>query len=88
MSTGTYSFVSFIISVTIVGESLKNSGLSPCTALTSCFSMLVITQFADQVKIRFTFQSIKGVFSALQKLPKCFNGTAISTSFVSVLFSS
>ena len=43
---------------------------------------LVITQSLDYVKIRLTSQLINGISRVLQKLPKYFNGTIISTSFV------
>ena len=45
-------------------------------------SVETITQFADQVKIRLISQLVKGISRVLQKLPKYFNGTIISTSFV------
>ena len=53
----------------------------------SLVALLVITQFSDQVKITFVSLLINGIFSALQKLLKCFNGTTISTS-ASVLLTS
>ena len=45
--------------------------------------MLIITQFADQVKISSTPQLIKGISRVLQKLLKYFNGTTISVPFIS-----
>ena len=42
-----------------------------------------MTKFADQVKIRLTSQLIKGISRVLQKLLKYFNGTIISTLFIS-----
>ena len=39
-----------------------------------------MTQFADQVRIRLVSQLINGISKFLPKLPKYFNGTAISTS--------
>ena len=43
---------------------------------------LVITQVDDHVKIKFTSQLINDISRVLQKLPKYFNVTIISTSFV------
>ena len=43
--------------------------------------LLVNTHFSDHVKIRFISQLINGISSVLQKLFKCFNGIAVSTSF-------
>ena len=39
-------------------------------------------QVDDHVKIRLSSQLINGIWRALQKLLKYFNGTIISTSFV------
>ena len=52
------------------------------------FSMVVITQLADQLKTKDTSQLINGMLSVLQKLLRYFNGTAISASFVPSLFTS
>ena len=52
------------------------------------FSMVVITQLADQLKTKDTSQLINGISSVLQKLLRYFNGTAISASFVPSLFTS
>ena len=41
-----------------------------------------MTQFADQVSIRFISQLIKGISRVLQQVLKYFKGTAILTSFV------
>ena len=40
-------------------------------------------KFSDQLKIRLTSQSFKGISGVLQKLLKYFNGTIISTLFIS-----
>ena len=45
--------------------------------------VLIITQFADQSKISSIPQLIKGISRVLQKLLKYFNGTIISTPFIS-----
>lgn len=88
MTTGTYIFAYSIASVVLVGKLSKTAGLSSYEALTSRLSMLVITQILDQVKIRFTSQFIRGIFSAFQKLLKCFNDTTILTSFVPIFLAS
>ena len=43
---------------------------------------LVIMQVDDHVKMRLISQLIDEISRVLQKLVKCFNGTAISTFFV------
>ena len=48
----------------------------------------IITQFADNVKMRLVIQLIKGIPRIFQKLLKFFNGTIISTfSVIGCLFS-
>ena len=47
---------------------------------------LVITQSLGYVKIRLTLQLINGISSVLQKWPKYFSGTIVSTFFVFPLF--
>ena len=44
--------------------------------------ILIIKQFADQVRMSLISQLINGVSRALQKLLRYFNGTLISTCFV------
>ena len=51
----------------------------------SFFSMLVITQVADQLKAKGISQLTNGIFRLFQKLLKFLNGTAISTSSVPLL---
>ena len=80
MTTGTYNFVSFILNVTFVGL-LTAATAGSASGSASLVALLVITQFSDQVKIRFISQLINGISNVLQKLLKCFNGTTISTSF-------
>ena len=80
MTAGTYNFVSFILSVAFVGLlTAATVGLAPGSA--SLVALLVITQFSEQVKIRFISQLINGLSSVLQNLLSCFNGTTMSTSF-------
>ena len=71
VTTGTYNFVSVILNIAFIGE------VSLRVFVLALFSMLVITQFSDQVKIKDTSQLINGIFKVLQKLLKYFNGTAI-----------
>ena len=40
-----------------------------------------ITQSSAQVRLRLSLQLIESIYKVLQKLLKCFNGTAIGTSF-------
>ena len=72
MTSGTYSFLSFNLSVTYVA---------------SLVALLVITQFSDQVKIRLISQLINSISSVLQKFLKCFNGTTILTFFSILILS-
>ena len=76
VTTGTYNFVSFISNVASVGE----TSLRVVTII--LFSMLVITEFSGQVKIKDTLQLINTMSKLLQKLLWYINGTAISTSFL------
>ena len=82
VTTGTYNLQSFIASVTPVGALFL--GLPP----TYLRSKLVITQFFFHFNSRDTSQLINGIFNALQKLPKYFNGIANSIVFVPSLFAS
>ena len=82
VTTGTYNLQSFIASVTPVGALFL--GLPP----TYLRSKLVITQFLFHFNSRDTSQLINGIFNALQKLPKYFNGIANSIVFVPSLFAS
>ena len=80
VTAGTYNLQSFIASVAPAGElSLLPPPMSLC-------SKLVITQFLFHFNSKDTSQLINGIFSALQKLPKYFNGIANSTSCVPFLF--
>ena len=82
VTAGTYNLQSFIASVALVGAlSLLPPPMSLC-------SKLVITQFLSYFNSKDTSQLINGIFSALQKLPKYFNGIANSTSCVPFLFTS
>ena len=74
--------MSDILNVAPVGE----SPLFGRPATNILVSMLVITQVADQLKAKDTSQLTNDIFRLFQKLSRCFNGTAISTSFVPLLF--
>ena len=76
VTTGMYNLQSVILSVAPVGTlSLLPPPMSLC-------SNLVITQFLFHFNSKDTSQLINGIFSALQNLPKYFNGIANSTSCV------
>ena len=82
VTAGTYNLQSFIASVAPVGA------LSLLPPPMSLSSKLVIMQFLSHFNSKNTSKLINGIFSALQKLPKYFNGIANSTSFVPFLFTS
>ena len=69
----------FIVSVAPVGAPSNNKG-GP--ASTSLLSKLVIMQFLFHFNSKDTSQLVNGIFNALQKLPKYFNGIANSISCV------
>ena len=82
VTAGTYNLQLFIASVAPVGAlSLLPPPMSLC-------SKLVITQFLSHFNSKDTSQLINAIFSALQKLPKYFNGIVNSTSCVPFLFTS
>ena len=84
VTTGIYNLQSFIASVAPVVVPFTAGG-PPSTCL--CCK-LVITQFLFHFKCKDTSQLINGMFNALQKLPKYFNGIANSTSCLPTLFAS
>ena len=80
VTAGTYNLQSFIASVAPGGElSLLPPPMFLC-------SKLVITQFLFHFNSKDTSQLINGIFSALQKSAKYFNGIANFTSCVPFLF--
>ena len=80
VTAGTYNLQSVIATVARVGAlSLLPPPMSLC-------SKLVIMQFLSHFNSKDTSQIINGIFSALQKLPKYFDGIAKSTSCVPFLF--
>ena len=66
-----------MVRLALVGGLSLAGGLAPTIALRS---RLVITQFLFHFNSKDTSQLIYGIFNALQKLPKCFNGIANSTN--------
>ena len=82
VTTGTCNLQSFIASVAPVGA------LSLLPSPMSLYSKLFITQFLSHFNSKDTSQLINGIFSALQKLPKYFNGIVNFTSCVPFLFTS
>ena len=88
VTTGTYNLQSVILKVAPVGKSSQTSGLSPYVPVTNIFSKLVITKFADQLKVKDTSKLVNGISSILQKLLIYSNGTVFSNSFVPSSFAS
>ena len=85
VTTETYNFVSVIVNVAPVGAAIAGVlGIVPCAKTATCVIISVKTQFLDQVKVKGTSQLINGVSNVLQKLRRCFNGTANSTPLVSL----
>ena len=83
----TCNFVSVILNVALAGFSIPATKGS-ASGSTSLVALLCVNrQFSDHVKIRLMSQLINVIFSVLQKLLECFNGTTIST-FISVLLHS
>ena len=85
VTTGIYNLQSAILSVALVGTLPLITG-GP--ALIILYSKLVITQFLFQFNFKDTSQLINGMFNALQKLPKYFNGIANSIAYIPSLFTS
>ena len=85
VTTGIYNLQSFIASFAPVGApSLLGRSFSSIALR----SKLVITQFLFYFNSKDTSQLINGMFNALQKLPKYFNGIANSIVCVPFLFAS
>ena len=85
VTTGMYNLQSFIANVAPVGALSLTTGSPASTCLSS---ELVIMQFLFHFSSKDTSQLINGIFSALQKLPKYFNGIANSISCLPFLFTS
>ena len=82
VTTGIYNLQSYIASVAPVGALFL--GLAP----TCLHSKLLIMQFLFHFNSKDVSQLINGIFNALQKLPKYFNGIANSIVCVPFLFAS
>ena len=67
MTTATYNFASLILNVAFVGL-LTAATAGSVSRYASLVALLVITQFSDQLKIRFISQLINRISSVLQKL--------------------
>ena len=80
ITAGTYNLQLFIASVAPVGA------LSLLPPPMSISSKLIITQFLSHFNSKDISQLINGIFNALQKLPRYFNGIVNSTSCVPFLF--
>ena len=78
-----YNLQSVILSVAPIGALSVTTGGPASTCLRS---KLVITQFLFHFSSKNTSQLIYGIFNALQKLPKFFDGIANSTSCATFLF--
>ena len=77
----------FFLNVAFVGLlTTTTAGLTPVS--TYLITLLVITQFSDQVKIKLIAQLINCISSVIQKLLEYFNGTIILTFSFSVLIPS
>ena len=85
VTTGMYNLQSFIANVAPSGELSLTTGGPASTCLSS---KLVITQFLFHFSSKDTSQLINGIFSALQNVPKYFNGIANSISGLPFLFTS
>ena len=85
VTAGTYNLPSVILNVAPVRALSLTTGGPASTCLCS---KLVITQSLFHFNSKDTSQLINGMFSALQKLPKYFNGTANSIFCVPFLFTS
>ena len=85
VTTGIYNLQSFILSVAPVGALSLTTGGPASTCLVY---QLVIMQFLSHFNSKDISQLINGMFNALQKLPKYFNGIANSIACVPSLFAS
>ena len=83
VATGIYKLQSFVAGLAPVGAPSLTTG-GPASTFFSF--KLVIMQSLFHFNSKDTSQLINGIFNALQKLPKYFNGIAVSTSCVQFLF--
>ena len=80
VTTGTYNFQSVISNFASVGGSVAAIGGSGCGSGSFLKAPSTSTHSLYQDKINVISQLINGISKLLQKLPKYFNGIAISTS--------
>ena len=80
-----YNLLSFIARLAPVGAPSFTTGGPASTCLSF---KLVVTQFLFHFNYKDTSQLINGIFNALQKLPKYFNGIAHSIVCVPFSFAS
>ena len=81
VTTGTYNLVSVILNVAF-GGALNSTTAGSASGSAACVIILVKTQLSGYVKITFISQLFDCISKVLHKLPKYFNGTINSTSFV------
>ena len=79
VTTGTYNLQSVILK-TAFGGLLIAATAGSASGSASLVALVVITQFSDQVKVKYISQLINGMSSVLQKLLKYFNSTTVSIS--------
>ena len=72
--------MSFILNVAL-GRLLIPTTAGLPSGLVSYFAWHGITQFSDQVKVKYTSQFVNGMSSVVHKLFKCFNCIRISIFF-------
>ena len=80
VTTGTYNLKSVISNFASVGDPIVATGGSGYGSGAFLKALPTNTHFSYQDKIKVISQLINGMSKLLQKLPKYFNGIAISTS--------
>ena len=80
VTTGTYNLQSVISNFALVGDSIAAIGGLGCGSGAFLKALPTSTHSLYQDKINIISQLINGMSRLLQKLPKYFNGIAISTS--------
>ena len=80
VTTGTYNLQSVISNLALVGDSVAAIGGLGCRLGAFLKALPTSTHYLYQDKIIVISQLINGITKLLQKLPKYFNGIAISMS--------
>ena len=80
VTTGTYNLQSVILNFALAGNSIATIGGLGCGLGAFLKALSTSTHSLYQEKINVISQLINGISKLLQKLPKYFNGIAISTS--------